>query len=560
MRSDQQALKYPDKALNSIGASVSAYTDSPASVVIDGYVRLSRDDNKRSYSSIENQKKIIRQYAAAHNMVIRHIYEDDGISGYSFDRPDFQNMMAGLDDIDVIIAKDLSRIGRHNAKVLLFLEEMEELGKRVILIDDNYDSFCSDDDIIGIKTWDNERHVKNTSRKVKRIKRMEQENGTLISQPPFGYTRHPLNRQLVLIDEEAAAILNLEKDIYLDGNGIRKTAEILNRRGVPTPSMIAKERMESLGLAYTRQVAPQWSYGMVKDTLFNDYNNGVLRTHKKERVTINGKDKKVPREKQYVFPNHHPKIFDDDTMRLLYEVRDSRHHSRYRGQRTHTNLFSGCLYCGDCGMKLTAINRPDRLKYYVCGTYNKKGKQFCQFSHHVTEETLTNALIQYLTLCRDSLAAMVQSMDVAKLKEEIYTPSDSRQRMETELHKAREELKVLITQKVKEITASPSMGDIITETYEALQHDAAERISALEKSLQELEDEPASPSSADKPGRKDALAILDEVLEKKELGRKDIEVLIEKITIDRDGCADIYLRHGLGRMAAGKLMTDNDTL
>ena len=146
-------------------------------------------------------------------MIVRHIYEDDGISGYSFNRPQFQNMMANLGSIDVIVAKDLSRIGRHNAKVLLFLEEMEEQGKRVILIDDNYDSLYSDDDIIGIKTWDNERHVKNTSRKVKRIKKMEQENGTLKCAPPFGYTRHPLNKQMVLIDEEAAAILNLEKDL-----------------------------------------------------------------------------------------------------------------------------------------------------------------------------------------------------------------------------------------------------------------------------------------------------------------------------------------------------------
>lgn len=380
---------------------ISTLTDTPQ--IIDGYVRLSRDDNKRNYSSIENQKKIIQQYAEENNMIIRHIYEDDGISGYSFNRPDFQKMMASLDTINVIVAKDLSRIGRHNAKVLLFLEEMEEMGKRVILIDDNYDSFYSDDDIIGIKTWDNERHVKNTSRKVKRIKRMEQESGTLVSQTPFGYTRHPLNKQIILIDEEAAAILNLEKEIYLDGNGIRKTAEILTERGVPTPSMIDKERHESLGLVYNKQVAYQWSFGMVKDTLFNDYNNGVLRTHKRERVTINGKDKKVPKENQYIFPNHHPKIFDDDTMKLLNEVKDSRHHSQYRGQRAHINLFSGCLYCKDCGMKLTAINRPNRGKYYLCGTYNKKGKQFCRYAHLVTEETLMDALVKYLVLCRDTL-------------------------------------------------------------------------------------------------------------------------------------------------------------
>ena len=528
--------------------------------MIDGYVRLSRDDNKRNYSSIENQKLIIRKYAEENNMIVRHIYEDDGISGYSFNRPQFQNMMANLGSIDVIVAKDLSRIGRHNAKVLLFLEEMEEQGKRVILIDDNYDSLYSDDDIIGIKTWDNERHVKNTSRKVKRIKKMEQENGTLKCAPPFGYTRHPLNKQMVLIDEEAAAILNLEKDLYLEGNGIRKIAEILSDRGVPTPTMLQKERFQALGLPYHREVAYMWSYGMVKDTLFNDYHNGVLRTHKRERMTINGKDKKISRDQQYVFPDHHPKIFDDDTMKLLFEVKDSRHHSQYRGQRKHVNLFSGCLYCKDCGMKLTAINRPNRGKYYLCGTYNKKGKQFCEYAHLVTEETLTDALVKYLTLCRDSLADIIQNFDLSNLKAPTYSADDSQQRLESELEKIKKELKTLITQKVKELTTNPGMAEIINETYASLQTEKMERISAIEKTLQNLTKEPHIPTAAIKPNLQTALDILNEVVEQKSLTRTDIEVLVEKIIVDKDGNVDIYLKHGLGNLAAYDFKADKENL
>ena len=528
--------------------------------MIDGYVRLSRDDNKRNYSSIENQKLIIRKYAEENNMIVRHIYEDDGISGYSFNRPQFQNMMANLGSIDVIVAKDLSRIGRHNAKVLLFLEEMEEQGKRVILIDDNYDSLYSDDDIIGIKTWDNERHVKNTSRKVKRIKKMEQENGTLKCAPPFGYTRHPLNKQMILIDEEAAAILNLEKDLYLEGNGIRKIAEILSDRGVPTPTMLQKERYEALGLPYHRKVTHMWSYGMVKDTLFNDYHNGVLRTHKRERMTINGKDKKISRDQQYVFPDHHPKIFDDDTMKLLFEVKDSRHHSQYRGQRKHVNLFSGCLYCKDCGMKLTAINRPNRGKYYVCGTYNKKGKQFCEHAHLVTEETLMDALVKYLTLCRDSLADIIQNFDLSNLKTPTYSADDGRQRLVNELERIKKELKTLITQKVKELTANPGMSEIINETYASLQTEKMERISAIEKTLQDLTKEPHIPAVAIKPNLQTALDILNEVLEQKSLTRTDIEVLVEKIIVDKDGNVDIYLKHGLGNLAAYDFKADKENL
>ncbi len=528
--------------------------------MIDGYVRLSRDDNKRNYSSIENQKLIIQKYAEENNMIVRHIYEDDGISGYSFNRPQFQNMMANLGSIDVIVAKDLSRIGRHNAKVLLFLEEMEEQGKRVILIDDNYDSLYSDDDIIGIKTWDNERHVKNTSRKVKRIKKMEQENGTLKCAPPFGYTRHPLNKQMVLIDEEAAAILNLEKDLYLEGNGIRKIAEILSDRGVPTPTMLQKERYEALGLPYHREVAHMWSYGMVKDTLFNDYHNGILRTHKRERMTINGKDKKISRDQQYVFPDHHPKIFDDDTMKLLFEVKDSRHHSQYRGQRKHINLFSGCLYCKDCGMKLTAINRPNRGKYYVCGTYNKKGKQFCEHAHLVTEETLMDALVKYLTLCRDSLADIIQNFDLSNLKAPTYSADDGQQRLENELERIKKELKTLITQKVKELTANPGMSEIINETYASLQTEKMERISAIEKTLQDLTKEPHIPTAAIKPNLQTALDILNEVLEQKGLTRTDIEVLVERIIVDKDGNVDIYLKHGLGKLAVYDFKADKENL
>ena len=65
--------------------------------------------------------------------------------------------------------------------------------------------------------------------------------------------------------------------------------------------MLQRERYEALGLPYHRHIACKWSYSMVKDTLFNDYNNGILRTHKRERTTINGKDKKVPRDQQYIF-------------------------------------------------------------------------------------------------------------------------------------------------------------------------------------------------------------------------------------------------------------------
>ena len=119
-----------------------------------GYVRLSRDDDKKNYVSIENQKLIITQYATDHGAVIDRWYEDDGVSGYIFDRPGFQQMMADLDqDVDTVYVKDFSRLGRHNAKVLLLLDEFQERGKHLIVIDDNYDSMDSSDGKGGFKDW-----------------------------------------------------------------------------------------------------------------------------------------------------------------------------------------------------------------------------------------------------------------------------------------------------------------------------------------------------------------------------------------------------------------------
>ena len=209
-------------------------------------------------------------------------------------------------------------------------------------------------------------------------------------------------------------------------------------------------------------------------------------------------------------------------------------------------------------MKLTAINRPNRGKYYLCGTYNKKGKQFCEYAHLVTEETLTDALVKYLTLCRDSLADIIQNFDLSNLKAPTYSADDSRQRLKNELERIKKELKTLITQKVKELTANPGMAEIINETYASLQTEKMERISATQKTLQDLTKEPHIPAAAIKPNLQTALDILNEVLEQKSMTRTDIEVLVEKIIVDKDGNVDIYLKHGLGNLAAYDFKADKE--
>lgn len=80
------------------------------------YLRLSRDDGDSVESNfIINQRSLLRDYARNHDFTIFEEFVDDGISGLTFNRSDFNRMMAMVNDkiIDTIIVKDLSRFCQH---------------------------------------------------------------------------------------------------------------------------------------------------------------------------------------------------------------------------------------------------------------------------------------------------------------------------------------------------------------------------------------------------------------------------------------------------------------
>lgn len=91
---------------------------------------------KKNYASIEEQKRIIQDYVTSRNWTISDFYIDDNVSGYTFNRPAFSKMIEKVKGgkIDVVIAKDLSRIGRHNGRVLVLIDEFKNIQKNLILV------------------------------------------------------------------------------------------------------------------------------------------------------------------------------------------------------------------------------------------------------------------------------------------------------------------------------------------------------------------------------------------------------------------------------------------
>ena len=522
-----------------------------------GYVRLSRDDDKRNYVSIENQKLIINQFAAERNMVIDRWYEDDGISGYKFDRPGFNQLMEDLDkDVDRVFVKDFSRLGRHSAKVLLLLDELQERGKHLIAIDDNYDSMQSDDDTIGIKTWYNERYVKDTSKKIKSAIGARQKEGTLMTQPPFGYKRNDKDRSKIEIVPKEAEYVKMVYELYLKGSGYRMIANYLTEKNVPTPSMVLHERELEEGRVTKRQIATEWSDHMIRDLLRNDFYIGTLRLRKRARYTIHGKDKRVPEAEQYVFENNHPAIIDKASFDLVQDMKEKRIKHNYRGSRGQwigseiPNPFGSCLFCKDCGSRLTPIRRTTSSrvrKYYICTTYNTRGRRYCSKAHLIEENDLMEDVVTYIKLCRESLAEIITTYDLKDFDSEKKSIDEKRSELQNHISERKKQLKVLFTQKVRDLSNAQGNEDLVNETYDALQQDILSQIHGLELQLKSLNDTSLENKDV-KEKLANALQVVDKIIEKEVLDRKDIEILIERIEVNEDGLPEIELKYGLSKL------------
>jgi site-specific DNA recombinase len=465
--------------------------------MVVGYVRLSKDDNKKDYVSIENQKLILTQFAKSNGLYIERWYEDDGVSGYTFDRPGFIKLIADLEkDVDVVLAKDLSRIGRHNARVLLFLEEVKEMGKRILLADDAYDSHSEEDDTLGIKTWFNERYVKDTSKKIRKAIRARQIEGTLAVNTPFGYLRNPYQKKSIEIDEEAAPIVRRIFALYLSGYGFRAIAEQLDHEGVPTASLMEKERVESIGKHYNKRIAFHWSPKMVGEIIKNDIYIGTMRYHKNERVTIHGRDNRVDKEKHMVFLNHHPAIIEENTYQLAMQTLHHRRESNYRGLTSKVmdrprnanteNNYRGIVLCETCNSRMTMIHRKGREPYYICGKYNSKGKSFCSQSRQIKLSDLDRIILTLRKLYLRADSKLTKQIYQELRNEKACFLDHQIHELNQEIEKEKKELKCLILQKMKLSEETSDKVKIQVQVREEMEQEKIEKLRQLYEKLNEI--------------------------------------------------------------------------
>lgn len=242
------------------------------------------------------------------------------------------------------------------------------------------------------------------------------------------------------------------------------------------------------------------------------------------------------------------------TFALVQELKEKRARSGYRGSRQKQSgtealsLFGSCLYCKDCGRKLTQIRRKTSSgehKYYICSTYNSKGKHYCSKSHLIREQELIEAMVYYLQVYRNTLYHELSSYDRKEFKAEVKTTAKKAIAIQDEIDESKQMLQTLLIQKINDISANPDKERLIKESYDSIQLNLTAHISTLEDKLNELkvtESETVSKTIEDKR-LPTALEIMDHVIQNKNLNRKDIEILVDCICVDENGFPEITLKY-----------------
>ena len=361
------------------------------------YPRLSHEDELQGESnSISNQKRILETYAKQNGFSNLRWYTDDGYSGANFQRPGFQAMLADIEagKVATVIVKDMSRLGRNYLQVGMYTEMIfPQKGVRFIAINDGVDSAQGDNDFAPLRNIFNEWLVRDTSKKIKAVKRSKGMSGKPItSKPVYGYLMD--EDENFIIDEEAAPVVKQIYNLCLAGNGPTKIARMLTEQQIPTPGTLEYRRTGS-----TRRYHPgyecKWATNTVVHLLENREYTGCLVNFKTEKPSYKLKHSiENPPEKQAVFENHHEPIIDRETWERVQELRKQRKRpNRY----DEVGLFSGILFCADCGSVMYQQRyQTDKRKQdcYICGSYKKRTAD-CT-AHFIRTDLLTAGVLSNL--------------------------------------------------------------------------------------------------------------------------------------------------------------------
>ena len=521
------------------------------------YCRLSQEDElKGDSNSIQNQRAILEKYAKDNGFENIEVFVDDGYSGVSFNRPDFQRLLEMMEQgkVAVLITKDLSRLGRNYIEVGQYTEMLfPRWDVRYIAINDNYDSLYSEgNELAPFKNLFNEWYARDTSKKIRAVVKAKAERGERVGTVvPYGYRKDPDVKGHLLVNEDTAPVVRLIFSLCAEGKGPKVIANILREKQILKPTAYRYQTSGKYGATTDTEDIYGWNDRTVAGILDNEIYLGHTINCRTTVVSYKDKRKKdIPESEWYRFENTHEAIIDKVTWDIARKVRE--------GKRRRTNMgdvdkYSGLLYCADCGSKLyfvrgTTIKRE--AYNFICSRYRKHmGHELCT-PHTIREMALDEIVLEeirsvtyYARANTAQFVDFIQKKSSAESRRELNAKTAELGRLE----KRNGELNALFKRLYEDHVLGKVTSEqfrMLSEGYNEEQRTIQEEIPKMRKAIEDLK---ASATNVER-----FLEIVRKYTDIKELTPEILRTFISKIVIhersrkhakDAEQDIDIYFAH-----------------
>lgn len=498
------------------------------------YLRLSKEDGDKSESeSITNQRNILERFCKDNDLKNYKEFVDDGFSGLNFDRPAFMRLKKEIEEekINMVVVKDLSRLGRDYSEVGKYLERyFPEHNIRFIAIYDEVDTITETDDMLPLKAVLNDLYCKDTSRKFRAMLYNKKKDGMYIStDAPFGYKKDPNKKGHLIINEEESKIVKRIFEMYLEGKGTYQIAKKFNEENIPVPSTNRKN---------CTSITKKWYAETIRKILRKEVYVGdtVLGKTKK----MNYKSKKIinlPPEEWIITRDTHEPIISRKDFEMASKRLDANKSTKIN---KYDYLLRGIVKCKDCGCSITWLTKKDKYKdkitlrrYGVCPTAEKKvGVKKCSkkyYNYDLIEERIILEIKKVISKYLDSIDLKKISQKNKKiLDEKIENYKKRIEKLELEIEKYNQKIDKTYIDKLDDIISNEDYNRISNLLIKK-REDTREILNDVQNEYQKIYID-----NDTKLNDKTLKKVLKSFNLSKDISRENLDRIVDKIYIDKE--------------------------
>lgn len=380
------------------------------------YIRLSQEDedngkDKQESNSVTSQKTLLNEFVDTHDdLIVYDTYIDDGFTGTDFNRPSFQKLLEDMrnGNINCVIVKDLSRLGRNYIEVGNYIEQVFPLFDiRFIAINDLVDSFknpaSTNTILVPFKNLINDEYCRDTSLKIRSSLNGKKKKGEFIGAfPAYGYLKDPKDKHKLIIDKSVVHIIRNIFDWNVnEGLGKIAICHKLNELGILNPTghkrIELKQNYNNYGIQNNTFT---WAPSTIRNILSNEvYIGNTVQGKRRTKSYKIHKVESVPKEEWIRVENTHEPIIDKEIFKKAQEL--AKRDVKISTKTKSLSVWAGFLKCADCKRamnKKSSTNKSgNKYEYYICSTYRKKSNKLCT-KHTIKVESLRQAVLQAINL------------------------------------------------------------------------------------------------------------------------------------------------------------------